>query len=368
MSNVNVLVVDDIPQNLVAMEALLSRPGLRVLQASSGVEALELLLEHEVALALLDVNMPRMDGFELAELMRGNPRTRTIPLIFITAAMQEPARTFRGYQAGAVDFINKPFVPEMLVSKVRVFTELYTQRKQLASQLSELKRALQVNEMFTAVLGHDLRTPLATVLNGAELIAHISDDAHVKATAARILSGAQRMETMVSQLLDVARARGGNMQFHPAPNDYRDICTRIIQEFAHPAQAGNIVFRCNGDTSGLFDAGHMSRILSNLVGNALQHGQADTQVTVRFDGTHPEQVVLHVHNAGHIPPDRIADIFEPYQSTKTRDGGASGLGLGLYIVRQFVQAHCGSVTVHSTPQDGTLFEVRLPRRCEHCAA
>ncbi|RYE63578.1 MAG: response regulator, partial [Oxalobacteraceae bacterium] len=155
--DIHILVVDDVEQNLVAIEALLTRPGVTVLKADSGVAALEILLVQEVALILLDVQMPNMNGFELAELVRGNPHTRHIPLIFVTAAINEPQRSFRGYQAGAVDFLHKPVEPDVLRSKVNVFVELFAQKKQLSAQLDELRQALHVNEMFTAVLGHDLR-------------------------------------------------------------------------------------------------------------------------------------------------------------------------------------------------------------------
>src|SRR6478736_5025587 len=151
--DVHILVVDDVEQNLVAIEALLTGPGVRVLKANSGVAALEILLVQEVALILLDVQMPNMNGFELAELVRGNPQTRDIPLIFMTAAINEPQRSFRGYQAGAVDFLYKPVEPDILRSKVNVFVELFAQKKQLSAQLEELRQALRVNEMFTAVLG-----------------------------------------------------------------------------------------------------------------------------------------------------------------------------------------------------------------------
>src|SRR5215831_14809430 len=105
---IKVLVVDDVPQNLVAISALLARPDLEVLKAASGTEALELLLVNEVAVALVDVQMPQMDGFELAELLRGSERTRGVPLIFLTASASDPGRTFRGYETGAVDFLHKP--------------------------------------------------------------------------------------------------------------------------------------------------------------------------------------------------------------------------------------------------------------------
>src|SRR6202021_2609592 len=133
------LLVDDLEENLLSLEALLRRDGLSLLKARSGDEALELLLHHDVALALIDVQMPGLNGFELAELMRGNDRTRRIPIIFVTAGNADSHRRFRGYEAGAVDFIYKPIESDILRSKAQVFFELYRQRQQIAAQRDELK-------------------------------------------------------------------------------------------------------------------------------------------------------------------------------------------------------------------------------------
>ena len=138
MEPVTFLLVDDLEENLLSLEALLRRSGLRLLKARSGDQALELLLQHDVALALVDVQMPGLNGFELAELMRGNERTRRVPIIFVTAGTGDSQRRFRGYEAGAVDFIQKPIEPDILRSKVDVFFEIYRQRQQLASQRDEL--------------------------------------------------------------------------------------------------------------------------------------------------------------------------------------------------------------------------------------
>src|SRR4051812_19021216 len=169
-SNVGILVVDDVVQNLAAIEAVIRRPGLEVFKASSGTQALELLLVKDVALALVDVRMPNMDGFELAELMRGTERTREVPIIFMTAELHDPKRTFRGYEAGAVDFLHKPVDPNILKSKVGVFVELHSQRRRLSEQLAELRTALKLNETFAAVLGHDLRNPLNAISMSAEVL------------------------------------------------------------------------------------------------------------------------------------------------------------------------------------------------------
>lgn len=211
----HVLVVDDLEQNLVAMEALLRRPGVKVLKAQSGREALELLLAHDVAVALFDVQMPEMDGFELSELVRGSPRTRHVPIIFLTAAAVDVQRSFRGYDAGAVDFLYKPIDPHVLTSKVGVFVELHRQRAELARRMEELQRALQLNEMFTAVLGHDLRTPLSVVKVSAELLLMQHRDEATRSIAQRLKSSASRMSRMVEQLLDVYGLKSGVFRSSP---------------------------------------------------------------------------------------------------------------------------------------------------------
>nr|WP_314628144.1 hybrid sensor histidine kinase/response regulator [uncultured Noviherbaspirillum sp.] len=356
----HILVVDDVEQNLVAIEALLTRPGVTVLKANSGVAALEILLVQEVALILLDVQMPNMNGFELAELVRGNPQTRHIPLIFLTAAINEPQRSFRGYQAGAVDFLHKPVEPDVLRSKVNVFVELFAQKKQLSAQLDELRQALHVNEMFTAVLGHDLRNPLAAVLNGAELLLLMSSDQKVGAVASRIRSSARRMEKMVSQLLDVARIRAGGVALELCRGDYAQLCRRIVDELKQAGHANPVQIDASGSTDGLFDPHRIGQVLSNLLGNALQHGDPVASVAVRIDGTDASQLTLSIHNRGAMPAAVMEQAFTPFRPG--RDARRQpGLGLGLYIAKYFVDAHGGSIALASSEADGTTFTITLPR-------
>ena len=162
MSPVSFLLVDDLEENLLALEGLLRREGLVLLKARSGDQALEMLLQNDVALALVDVQMPGLNGFELAELMRGNERTRRVPIIFVTAGSADGQRRFRGYEAGAVDFIQKPIEPDILRSKADVFFDLYRQRQQISAQRDELeaqaealKQADRRKDEFLATLAHE---------------------------------------------------------------------------------------------------------------------------------------------------------------------------------------------------------------------
>jgi len=172
---VKILAVDDVAENLTALEALLGREDVEVVQARSGVEALEALLIHDVALALLDVQMPGMDGFELAELMRGTERTRRVPIIFVTAVGTDERRKFRGYESGAVDYLFKPVDPHIVRSKVEIFIELFRQRQELARQRDDHAAAL------ARLHAHLDNSPLATV--------EISADQRVQSWS----QGAERM-------------------------------------------------------------------------------------------------------------------------------------------------------------------------------
>lgn len=360
--DINILVVDDVPQNLVAIEALLKRPGLNVIQATSGAEALEVLLVKEVALILIDVQMPQMDGFELAALIRGSGRTNSIPLIFLTAGAREPKTSFRGYEAGAVDFLYKPIDEIVLKSKVNVFVELYAKEKQLAKRLDELKQALAMNEIFAAVLGHDLRTPLSAVLNGIDLLLKISPDPMIRTTATRMQSSTLRMNKMVEQLLDVARIRAGNMQLHVSETDFAEQCRRLVDELGDHRKSGRVIIEVFGNTIGAADVDRIQQVFSNLIGNALQHGGNAAPVQVTVDGTDPEAISVSVQNAGVIPAEALETVFEPFVSRQTIQKNTQGLGLGLYIVRKFVELHGGDVTVTSGEASATTFVTRFPRR------
>jgi len=361
-ADTHILVVDDIAQNLVAISALLSRPGLRVLQAPSGNAALEVLLRQEVAVALIDVQMPGMDGFELAELIRGSERTRTTPLIFLTAGASDPTRTFRGYEAGAVDFLHKPIDPDVLRSKVDVFVELYSQRRQLSQQLEQLQQALRMNEVFVAVLGHDLRNPLSAVITGAELVTQLSTDDRVRKVSARIRSSGDRMARMIEQLLDVARIRSGRLEMKPEDNDLQVLAQSLVDELQHGGGERNIELDTSGDTRGRFDSDRVAAAISNLVANAVQHGAPGEPVRVEVDGRRPESLLLRVSNVGVVPRDVLATMFEPFHARGATSASHGGLGLGLYIVQEFVRAHGGTVHARSSEASGrTEFEIALPR-------
>jgi two-component system sensor histidine kinase/response regulator len=362
LNPVKCLIVDDLQENLLALSALLESEDVQVLTASSGAEALELLLVNEVALAFLDVQMPEMDGFELAELMRGSERTRHIPLIFVTAGVREQQRLFQGYDSGAVDFIYKPIEPRILKNKADVFFELYRQRQQLAFELRERSETLRLNEMFSALLAHDLRSPLSAILASAQQLQRRSGDQVSVETAARIVSSGKRMARLIEDMLDLARARlGGGIIVKRESSDFKSLVERIVREYQTAAPARVIEASYHGNCTGMWDPERIAQVASNLIGNALKHGNPNTSVRVRLEESSQDSVAFEVGNGGTIAPDVLAHLFDPFRAGRREAGRGKGLGLGLYIVSQIVKAHQGTVDVISGEGDATSFRVRLPR-------
>jgi len=358
---VKFLLVDDLEDNLLALSALLRELDVEILTARSGREALELLLEHDVALALLDVQMPEMDGFELAELMRGAERTRHVPIIFVTAGVRDSHRHFRGYEAGAVDFLYKPIDPHILRSKAEVFHQLHRQRQQLDAHVAELAETLRLNEVFAAVLGHDLRNPLSAIVASAHVLRQSKDEL-ARNTGQRVLSSGRRMARLIEDLLDFSRARlAGGITVRPEPGDLGELTRRVLQEHQATNPDRRIVLTQEGSLRGQFDGERVAQMASNLVGNALQHGAASGEIHVHLDGCDATRLRFSVSNPGEIPPELLEEIFEPFRGRGDEDSGrGGGLGLGLYIVQQLARAHGGEVLVTSG-SGTTSFTVALPR-------
>jgi signal transduction histidine kinase len=365
---VKLLLVDDLDENLVALEALLRRDGLELLRARSGPEALELLLLHDVALALLDIQMPGMDGFELATLMRGVERTRYVPIIFLTAGSHDIQCVFRGYEAGAVDFLVKPIDPVLLGHKVTTFVDLHRQRLVRERLASELEEALRLNELFVAAVGHDLRSPLMVLKVGADLVDRALVDPGARRALALMRSSTDRVLRMLDQLYDLARARVGvGITLETRATNFRVVADKVLEELrlAHPESVMEVTYD-GGSTDGFWDDQRLAQVLTNLVGNALRHGQTGSPVVLTVRGTSP-LLAFDVHNGGEIAAavrPHLFDAFRRSEGPRAREG----LGLGLYIVQQIVLAHGGSIDVISSPESGTSFRVQLPRQRENVRA
>jgi signal transduction histidine kinase len=227
--------------------------------------------------------------------------------------------------------------------------------------IDELTRTVRVNELLAGILGHDLRNPLQAIVVSAETLVRRYPDPKLGGTARRIINAGHRMNRMIEQLLDFTRVRvAGTLPIDAEATDLAALWVRAIEELP-PAEAERVRLQHQGATAGWWDADRLAQVASNLVGNALRHGSAGAPVTITIDGADAATVTILVHNAGEIPPDLAPKIFEPFQSGERQARRGNGLGLGLFITREIVTAHRGSVDVRSSAEHGTTFVVNLPR-------
>jgi signal transduction histidine kinase len=372
MGSVHFLLVDDLEENLISLEALLRRDGLTLLKARSGDEALELLLRHDVALALIDVQMPGLNGFELAELMRGNERTRRIPIIFVTAGNIDAQRRFRGYEAGAVDFIYKPIEPDILRGKAEVFFELHRQRQQIAAQrdsleaqAGELKDADRRKDEFLATLAHELRNPLAALRHGLDILQRSADEA--KACDIRNMMDRQLLHLvrLIDDLLDVSRISQGKIELRKDRIQMADVIRAALETSRPLIEAAGHELAVDVPAQPLWveaDLMRLAQVVGNLLNNAAKYTPEGGHLglTVRADGS--DAVIAVSDNGIGIPNDKLSSVFQLFaQVDQHRDRALGGLGIGLALVQQLVLLHKGTVAVESGGIDkGSTFTVRVP--------
>ena len=354
---VPILIADGADESRAALQAQLARCGREIVAVACVADALAMLQKHDFAFVLADVHLTGRDEVGLAQHMQREPKAAAVPLILLTASAPDAELTLRSYRSGAVDVLGKPVDALILEAKAKVFIELHQQRQRLAVRGDELAQALRMNEVFAAVLSHDLRNPLTAVATGAELLLRKQDPQLVVHTAERIRASGQRMATMVERLLDAARLRAGTLNPRIEDVDLGVIAHRIIDEFCLPEQAGRVVVRRTGALRMSGDTVALGQMLSNLIGNALEHGDKGCEVIVDINGTAADALWLEVRNRGCLPAGFGARLFEPY----VRGSTGQGAGLGLYIVSQLAALHGGTVQLHSDAGLGTRITVDLPR-------
>jgi signal transduction histidine kinase len=385
---IKLLIVDDLPENLLALEASIRDDGYSIHQASSGEEALALLLEHEFALAILDVQMPGMNGFELAELIRGMARTRHLPIVFVSAAGKELDYAFKGYENGAVDFLYKPLDAYTVKSKVQVFVDLYRQRTELRRQLValeesrrlqqalvaelqtaqiDLKRALQMRDEFMSMVVHELRTPLSVLAMEVRVRQHqvAAENAAFFApeNLSKMFERDQRqvrsLTRLIDDMLDVSQIQHGKLSIRRGKCDLTAMLKRVVGEVQ--GQRSDVPITLEADCVGLvgeWDEFRLEQVVVNLLTNALRYGSGKP-IRVELSRL-PGAAAIRVSDRGvGIAPEDRGRIFEQFVRVGDRLR-APGLGLGLYITRQLVEAHGGTISVESTLGEGSTFTVALP--------
>lgn len=405
VDQVNILIVDDEPKNLTVLESILDDPGYRLVRANSGQEALLALMAEEFAVLVLDVRMPGMTGFELAQIIKERKKTSRVPIIFLTAYYNEDQHILEGYGSGAVDYLHKPVNTAVLRSKVAVFAELFSkgralelanrtlmtevgERRKAEERLHELNETLdrRVTERtntlelreaelrdanrrkdeFLATLAHELRNPLAPVRNAVQLL-------RLKGQATPELQWStdvidrqiQAMSRLIDDLMDVSRINQGKIELRrdwvtteDVLRDAVESSRPLIDECGH-----ELVLTLPEHRLSLHaDRTRLMQAFMNLLNNAAKYMDRGGRIEVIAQRAGNDVVVTVKDKGIGIPGDRLQSVFELFSQVETTlSRSRGGLGIGLSLTQRLVEMHGGTVSARSEGIGlGSEFEVRLP--------
>ena len=360
----NILIVDDRKENLLATEKVLKKLDAGIFKANSGNEALSLMLRHKFAVILLDVQMPEMDGFEVAMLMQENESMRGIPIIFVTAISKEEKYASQAAEIGAVDYIFKPINPEILKSKVKVYLDIYVQREQILKLNATLSQSNEELERFAYICSHDMQEPVRMMNSYGGMLEEESEgvlNEKSKKYLRYIIGNAGRMQKMIQDILTFSRI--GREEVQTEMLDSNQIIQEILVEFEAIIKEKNAQVMC-GNLPVLETSPTLLRVLfQNLVGNALKFQITDRTPEVRIEAVQQENAWrFSVRDNGiGIDPQFNGRIFTIFQRLNRKED-YPGTGIGLSTCKKFIELCGGGIGFESVAGQGSTFFFTLPQR------
>jgi two-component system, sensor histidine kinase len=366
-----ILIIDDKLANLISLERLLAKFEVEVHRALSGNEGLLLTLEHDFALAIIDIQMPEMDGYETVSLLREDERTKYLPVIFVSAIFKDDYYVIKGIESGAVDFITKPIVPEILGGKVKVFLDLYSQRHKLELINKELEDAKQKAEsstraksLFLANMSHEIRTPLNGIIGMADIINATDLSDEQKEYLDIITESGRNLLTIINDILDFSKVEAGQLELESIEFSLRKIVNEVVKLLSFKATEKNLYLESNIDHNVpdkfIGDPTRIKQVLINLMNNALKFTvKGGVKCNVKLIKTAEDSCELRfsIIDTGlgikEENQDKLFQAFSQANSSITRTHG--GTGLGLAICKNLVELMGGSIQFKSEYTRGSTF-------------
>jgi len=366
-----ILIVDDRTENIISLKKILEYNGLEVDTANSGEEALKKILTNSYALIILDVQMPVMDGFEVAEAVLGYSKTRDIPIIFLSAVNLDKKFITKGYLSGGLDYITKPVDPDVLILKVRTFVRLYEQNRELNEVQENLKAEIEFRKSaerkkdeFISIASHELKTPLTSIKGYLQLMegsVESGTNENTKKYLDRTLIQLDKLGNLVADLLDLSKIESGKLQFNKKYHDFDPLLENAIEIIRQTHPKHEIVRTGKANATIFADDVRIEQVIINYLTNAIKYAPDSTRVEVKVSTNSKNQLVVKVKDSGiGILKEKQLQIFEKFYRVEDSSFRFQGLGMGLYISSEIIKRHHGEYGVDSEPGKGSTFFFSLP--------
>lgn len=365
-----ILIVDDTPENLISLKKVLEKHNFEVDTASSGEEALRKVLKNEYVLIILDVQMPGMDGFEVAEAISGYSKAKETAIIFLSAVNTENRFITKGYSSGGLDYITKPVDMSILLLKVKTFYRIYEQSRKLIeiqnALLEEIefrKQAEHKKDEFISIASHELKTPLTSVKGYVQLLER-SIDKGDKETIKKHLQKAQvqleKLNELIADLLDISKIESGKLKFNKQFFNLEDLLQNII-EIMHQSNPEFTITKVGRAEELIYgDEMRIEQVIINFLTNAIKYSPGTSEIKIFVKTDHGKLYVgIRDYGIG-IAPEQQKSVFEKFFRVEETALHFQGLGIGLYISAEIIRRHGGEVGVHSTMGEGSEFYFTIP--------
>ncbi len=358
-----ILIVDDKPENLFALRKVLKDLDIELIEATSGNDALKATLVHDFALALLDIQMPEMDGYELAGILREEEKTAHLPFIFISAVYTDNLNVFKGYEKGAFSFITKPFQPEILINKVKFFIDKHQQEIALFELNKELKNTNKELESFSYSVSHDLRAPLRAIGGYAKILEEDYTekfDSNGTKALHSIMYNSKRMGELIDDLL--AFSRLGRKQVTVSEINITTLVRSISEEIVAEDVERTIEFDINILPPAKGDHSLIKQVWVNLISNAIKYSKYKPKPKIEIGAYHKDNFVVYYIKDNGVGFDmqyynKLFGVFQRLHSQEEFEG----TGVGLAIVQKIIYRHNGTVWAESKLNEGACFYFSLPK-------
>ena len=365
-----ILIVDDAPENIISLKKVLEVNGFEVDTASSGEEALKKILKNSYVLIILDVQMPEMDGFEVAEAISGYSKAKETAIIFLSAASANVNLITRGYSSGGLDYISKPVDMNILLLKVKTFYRIYEQSRALNEMQTKLleeiefrKEAERKKDEFISIASHELKTPMTSIKGYIQLLERSLDKEDMETTRVRlhkVQNQVEKLNLLVADLLDISKIESGKLKFNKKYFSFDKILDHIVEIMEQANPQVKFIKKGQINTEIFGDEMRIEQVIINFITNAIKYAPDSDEVHITSE-LRGDEIYFSVKDFGiGMAKEHQQQIFDKFYRVEETSERFQGLGIGLYICQEIIERHEGKIGVNSEPDEGSEFYFTIP--------